>query len=285
MKAQHLISYIILFALFSSCTRPANLLKKDLETWEKKAIAQELMDSAYQIIDDFGYRKAIALVDSANNVHKDADNFIIKARFEARIGLFAKAFADLEKAIEMGNHDAYKERGWNKLYFMNDFEGAIADMETYKRKTNQSTAFHRAKNLDEFIGVAYKMKGDYNKAIEYFTNCVNEAGKPSWVDVYVLMHRALCYQQTGEIEKAKADLIEMNRQCKSCPEGYYYLAKILIEENQTETKELLTLINRAMDNRRMLRYWIYHEHTDQVYVEDIQQLLADVKLKEAVVLN
>lgn len=276
-----LLSISLLIVLtFTACQRPANLLKKDLESWEKKAIAEELVDSAYQVIDDLGYKRAIALIDSANAVHKDAANYGTKARFEARLGRFAKAFADWDTAIEMGNESAYRERGWNKLYFMNDFEGAIADMELYKKKADKKVAFHRAKNLDEFIGVAYKMKGDYKNAIQYFDNCVNEAKKPSWVDVYVLMHRALCYQALGQYEKAKSDLVEMNKQCNSCPEGYYYLAKLLIEENKTPSNEILSLINKAQENKRMLRYWIYHEHTDQVYVEDIEGLLKQVESNE-----
>jgi len=274
---------ILLLLIFAACQRPTNLLKEELETWEKKAIAEELMDSAYQVVDNLGYQTAIALVDSANTVHKDATYHLTKARFQARLGLFANAFEDWDAAIEMGNNSAYRERGWNKLYYMNDYTGAIEDMVAYKQKANKKTAYHRAKNLDEFIGIAYKMKGDYKSAIQYFNNCVKEAGKPSWVDVYVLMHRALCHQAIGDYEKAKADLFEMNKQCKSCPEGYYFLAKLLIEENKTPKDEIIALVEKAYYNKRMLRYWIYHEHTDQVYVEDIENLLKAVEANELVI--
>jgi len=158
---------------------------------------------------------------------------------------------------------------------LHDFDGAIDDFKTYKKKRELETVFIRAKNVDEFIGIASKMKGDYNGAINFFDRCVAEAGKPSWVDVYVLMYRGLCYEALGDTINARKDFEEMIKQCDSCPEGYYYLARNLkMEDQEVHAKRIRQLLTTALSNKRMLRYWVYYEHFDQVYVEDIEAMLA-----------
>jgi len=86
------IGLIVLF--LASCTKPANLLKEDLETWEKKAVATELLDSAYQLTyREADYTSAIALIDSANLIHEDSRHYRTKGRYQSRIGKYANAIA------------------------------------------------------------------------------------------------------------------------------------------------------------------------------------------------
>ncbi len=259
---------LILLSVIACDQASDSLMVEELEQWEKERISKELRDSANVVLQHANYTTAIELIDSANAIAPTAASYLRKAAFSGRVGDHAQAFSALDSAIELGSVMALAERGHDKLTALHDFSGAIEDINKCIAEKGRPIFIH-ARNADQFVGIAHRMLGEHEKAIEHFDYCIKAAGKISWADVYVIMYKALSHMDNGEKEKAIETINIMQQQCKDCPEAYFYKAQFLGKEDP----QYCTLMQTAYDKRRFLRYWIYHEHFDQVYIEDIKSNL------------
>ena len=261
---------IILIYLTTCNEVETPLLQTELVDWEKQQVSKEYVDSAYAYFYKHEYEKAIEFFDSATNIYPTAEIFYRKGILSNRMGNLAMALEALDSAIALGSTNAIGERAYIKLYSLQDYENALFDFEEYIKQVNEP-AFVHAKNVYQFIGLAHKQKGNYKKAIEYFTKEIELEKDPKWIDIYVLMYRGISYLESNQNDLALKDFDQMIQICPTCPEGYFYKAKMLIQKNQKEN--VCHLSKQSFNNKLRLRYWIYHEHIDQVYEEDIQELL------------
>jgi tetratricopeptide (TPR) repeat protein len=129
-----------------------------------------------------------------------AYSYMEKAVPYLKRGLFIEWKKMIDKAVELSPEEYLGYRGWCRLQFLADYEGAIRDIEKLKALINYD--------------ISYCQNGEYHLNIAL----------------------ALCYKEMGEIDKAKKLIIQQltSENYSVGPYDYYHLGIIEYEEENYE---------------------------------------------------
>ena len=131
-----------------------------------------------------------------------------KAQPHLQKGEFAKGFKLLNEAVRLNKLEFIGYQGCAKLYFLHDSKGAIKDLIELDSLTPNFTDAPWGKDIYYHLGIAEKLRGDLNAALNYFdfsiSNTIKEKGE-EWVDVKVFLYRGIVHKELGNYEKAIAD--------------------------------------------------------------------------------
>jgi hypothetical protein len=82
-------------------------------------------------------------------------------------------------------------RGYNKLYFYRDFDGAIADFNATDTLTPGFTDYPQGQSVDYMRGIAYLGKKEFKNAIAYLERYMEEVTNEQgveWADAYAFLY-------------------------------------------------------------------------------------------------
>jgi tetratricopeptide (TPR) repeat protein len=168
-----------------------------------------------------------------------AYSYIEKAVPYLTRGLFVEWKKMIDKAVELAPEEHLGYRGWCRLQFLRDYQGAIEDIEKLKSLVNYD--------------IGYCQTGDYHLNIAL----------------------ALCYKELGNLEKAR-ELILEQLSAENYSEGLYdyyhfgvleyemenYEEAIICFDKQIEANDYLgeTYFFKALANKKLTQFEFYSQN-------------------------
>jgi len=178
----------------------------------------------------------------------------------------------IDKAVELSPIEYLGYRGWCRIQFLRDYEGAIKDLEDLKRLVKGDMGYCQNGNyhLEIALGLCYKETGQLKKAKEIFENHMSD--KAYNEALYDFYHLGIINFQLNNLEAAKKNFEKQN-QINNISESYFYLA--LIAEKQQNKKEHLSYLKTAeLQYRKGISINDnYTEPIDKIYLVDIMNQL------------
>lgn len=191
-----------------------------------------------------------------------------------KYGNHAKGFELLNQAVDIDPELHLGYRGYMKLRFLRDFDGALMDFEKLDILTPNIVDAPWGENIDFLKGECYFGKKEYNKAIESF-NLTIKNEKEDWAEVQTFVYLGLCEYELGNYEKAVSEFKRALSQSEHICEANFGLAKTY------EKLEELTLakvhLDKAEKDIAYKRENEYNEYLNEIYLWEILEFKQNLK--------
>lgn len=219
-------------------------------------------EALYQILDSKSVKaKKDSLTAVAHIQFKEdpqnLDNIIWYGRRLAYQTQYADAIEVYTKGIKRfpKSPELYRHRG-HRYISIRKLDKAIADFEVAAKlaegrkieiepdgipnKLNQPLSSLQF-NIYYHWALAYYLKGDFAKATTIFEDCINYSINPDLL-VATVDWLYMCYQRTGQKDKAKA-ILQLVPDNTTVIENDAYLKRIMLYKGKTQAQELIDLTN------------------------------------------
>ncbi len=172
-------------------------------------------------------------------------------------------------------------RGYLKLYFYRDYEGAIIDFNATDSLTPNFTDYPQGQSVDYMRGLCYLGLRDYQKASSFFLTYINEVTLKSgedWVDVNAFLYQGITYSRHQKPDSAVLFFDKGIKYYDKFSDCFFHKAVILLnQEKPVEALELLTLGKELFKNG-YFHQREYVEVQEQLYLSDFDELESKIKL-------
>ncbi|MEZ2416208.1 tetratricopeptide repeat protein [Muriicola sp. E247] len=185
-------------------------------------------------------------------------------------GEYAIGFKYLDKAIEIEPEKHLDYRGYMKLRFLRDYQGALMDFDRLDNLTPDIVDAPWGEDIDFLRGESYYGLKDYAKAIECFQRSVNNQGV-DWADVQTFVYDGLCNYELANYKEAISSYEEALKQYEQTCEAYFGLGKTYLQLGDSLTAS--AYLKKAKENIRFKREDYYKEYLNEIYLEEIDDLL------------
>ncbi len=196
-------------------------------------------------------------------------------------GEYEKAFALIDKAVELDHHTWMSYRGFCKCIFTKDYEGAIFDFQ--KAQQIFPGAYEMDHSYFFWQAVSYLELKNYPEAEKYFKQDMfveTNGDTTKTAHFNSLFYFGVLYYEMKHYDLAKAYLLKCLFQYKQHPIANYYLAMVYkAEKNYTLEKNYLLVAKDAFvqgygineDNA----YYANFPHQIRIY--EVDQAMAKIK--------
>ncbi|MCO6476380.1 MAG: tetratricopeptide repeat protein [Phaeodactylibacter sp.] len=185
----------------------------------------------------------------------------------------------IDKAVELEPAEYLGYRGWCRLQFLRDYEGAIQDIERLKELVNYDIGFCQTGDyhLDIALALCYKELGQTDKTRGLFEEYLQK--DEAYIGLYDFYHLGVLEYETGEYRKAIAHLTRQVRENDYLGETYYFLALThkALDDKEAYVSNLKKA--RAYYEAGKFRADTYTETVDKIYLQDIVDELEDAGLE------
>ena len=264
MKKFALLLVLIFVSLKLYAPPNCEIYKNDEYCYESCKLAMKAIkfnQGAYQGQQYFD--KSIALCENFAYAHME------KAVPYLKRGQFVEWKKMIDKAVEVAPDEYLGYRGWCRLQFLRDYEGAIRDIEALKKLVNYDIGYCQTGDyhLNIALALCYKELGDTETARTLFQEHLNT--KNADEGVYDFYHFGVLEYEEGNYQKA---IEHLNRQIEVNDyqgETYYFLAMAYKELGKMEAYR--QNLNTAEEYYRSgkMRSDVYTETVDKIYLMDI----------------
>jgi tetratricopeptide (TPR) repeat protein len=198
-----------------------------------------------------------------------AYSYMEKAVPYLKRGLFVEWKAMIDKAVELAPEEYLGYRGWCRLQFLRDYEGAINDIEKLKSLVNYDIGYCQTGDyhLNIALALCYKELGDFTKARELFLEQLSSKNYSE--GLYDYYHFGVLEYEAGNYEKA---IIYFDKQLEAndyLGETYYF--KALTNKQLNQNEQYFQNLKNAENYYRngKIRTDTYTETVDKIYLSDI----------------
>ena len=204
-------------------------------------------------------------------------NWAAGYRHKARPYLFSGDYANFMKYMQPAVENDYMElgyRGWCRLYFIKDYEGAIADLELLDKKTVDFDDFPMSENLFYLTGLAKKEMGNFADALVDFNKSVASQSKnkgEEWVESHTWFYRGVTYFEMSEYEKALEDFYRTLKYDANSSDALFYMA--LTFEKLHRTSDICPLLRNSFEkfNKGFVHKDGLADVPNQLYLSDLEE--------------
>lgn len=186
-----------------------------------------------------------------------------------KAGDFQQGFKYLNKAVELNPTLHLGYRGYMKLRFLRDFDGALSDFDRLDSLTPNFNDAPWGENIDFVRGESHFGNKDYQKAIDCFQrNIVNQT--VGYSDIQSFVYLGMCEYELGNYEKAINEFNRALEQSDKTTEAYYYLSKVYQKlDNLPKARECIAKSKETLNYKRNDPY---NEYLNEIYLSGIQDL-------------
>lgn len=192
-------------------------------------------------------------------------------------GEFVEGMKYIAKAIEIDPHYYLGLRAWNRMRYLHDYKGAIADLERLEKISGRSFVYVTSVHMYMLKGLCYQELGDVAKALETYNTGIAEqvADKgEQWVGSYDYLYRGILKYKTGDYDGAIEDLSRQVKEYESLADTYYYrgLAYAAVGRKD-EARADLQLSKELMLGQGQRRWDALTVLPDEVYLTNVEAAL------------
>jgi len=200
------------------------------------------------------------------------DVYYERATHKIVSGAYLDYFPLIDKAVELNPLKHLGYRGYVRLFFLKDFEGASNDLIKIKELSKTGEYAVMAIHVDILIGLSYAGLKKYPEAIrtyqDFIEKTIREKGE-DWVDPYVFVYKAIAHYYSGQMIPAMQDLDKALKYYEQCAEAHFWKARIL--NQRMDQEQACQYLNSAL-NYAQIGYYKKDPFKDlpyQLYIEDI----------------
>ncbi|MBK6266139.1 tetratricopeptide repeat protein [Marivirga sp. S37H4] len=191
-----------------------------------------------------------------------------------KYGNHARGFELLDQAVELDPEMHLGYRGYMKLRFLRDFNGALKDFNRLDSLTPNFVDAPWGEGIDFLRGECYFGKKDYPKAIEMFNRNI-EHHKEDWADIHSFVYLGLCEYELGNYEKAISEFKRALKQSEYTPESYFGMAKVY--QKLGEIEKANENISKAEKFIHYKRENEYNEYLSEIYLWELLDFKQQLK--------
>ena len=184
-------------------------------------------------------------------------------------GYYEKGFRLLDKAVEIDPKMHLGYRGYMKLRFLRDFNGALEDFNRLDSLTPYVIDTPWGEDIDFLRGEAYFGLKNYEKSEFHFKQSIENQGE-GWADIQAFVYTGLSEYELGNPEEAKKYFDKALNQSKYTVEAHLGLAKVYKGKGELEKSELH--LDKAQKYFNYKRNDPYNEYLNEVYKSDLTSL-------------
>lgn len=184
-------------------------------------------------------------------------------------GEYKKGFELLDQAIELNPKVHLGYRGYMKLRFLRDFNGALKDFNRLDSLTPNFVDAPWGEDINFLRGESYFGLKDYEKAKAYFEKSIETQGT-DWVDIQAYVYAGICEYKMNKPAEAIAFYQKALEQSKYTVEAHLGLANIYLEKQDIKNAEIHA--DLAQKYYSYKRNDGYNEYLNEVYKKDIELL-------------
>ncbi|MBZ9629149.1 tetratricopeptide repeat protein [Salegentibacter sp. LM13S] len=188
-------------------------------------------------------------------------------------GDYKKGFELLDQAVELNSKAHLGYRGYMKLRFLRDFNGALKDFNRLDSLTPNFVDAPWSEDINFLRGESYFGLEDYEKAKSYFEKSIETQGE-NWVDIQAFVYAGICEYKMDKPVEAITFYKKALEQSKYTVEAHLGLAKIYLEIDDLENAKLHS--DLAQKYYTYKRTDPYNEYLNEVYKNDIEQLKSTI---------
>ena len=186
-----------------------------------------------------------------------------------KYGYHDKGFELLDQAVELEPKMHLGYRGYMKLRFLRDFDGALSDFNRLDTLTPDFNDAPWGENIDFVRGESHFGNNDYKKAIECFQRNIENQSE-GWADIQSFVYLGMCEYELGNYAKAIINFNKALEQSDKTTEAYFYLSKVYkATDSLPKAREFL---EKAKENLSYKRDDPYNEYLNEIYLNDIIEL-------------
>jgi tetratricopeptide (TPR) repeat protein len=183
-----------------------------------------------------------------------------------KYGNFAKGFELLDQAVELDPYLHLGYRGYMKLRFLRDFDGALKDFNRLDSLTPNVVDAAWGEDIDFLRGECFYGKKDYQKAIKMFNRNIKNHTE-EWVDINSMVYLGLCEYELGNYKKSISEFHRALNQSEYTAEAYFGIAKAHHKLGEVdEAKENIVLAEKNIGYKRDDAY---NEYLNEIYLFEI----------------
>lgn len=185
-----------------------------------------------------------------------------------KYGNHAKGFELLDQAVDLDPELHLGYRGYMKLRFLRDFNGAVMDFDRLDSLTPNVVDAPWGEDIDFLRGECYFGRKDFPKAIQYFNRSVSNQ-EEDWADIQTFVYLGLCEYELGNFEKAVLEFKRALSQSEHICEAHFGLAMTYKKLGQMElSKEHLEKAENYIAYKRENEYY---EYLNEIYLWELQE--------------
>jgi tetratricopeptide (TPR) repeat protein len=140
-------------------------------------------------------------------------------------GEIVSAMNYLQKAVDLDPHYYLGLRAWNRMRYLHDYKGAIADFDALETISGRSFVYVTNIHMYMLKGLCYQELGDHAKALETYNRGIGEQVTDKgeqWVGSYDYLYRGILKYKMADFDGAIEDLSRQVKEYESLADTYYY---------------------------------------------------------------
>lgn len=188
-------------------------------------------------------------------------------------GDYERGFQLLDQAVEYNPIVYLGYRGYMKLRFLRDFQGAIKDFDRLDTLTPGVIDAPWGEDIDFLRGEAYFGLGAYERAITHFDKTIENQGE-EWAEIQSYVYLGISEFRLENFDNAIISYKRAIDQSKYVCEAHFGLAKVYKEIGETEKAKEHIL--KAEEYFQYKRTDPYNEFLNEIYKTDILTLKNDL---------
>lgn len=214
----------------------------------------------------------------------DADLWRELGTARVKRGLASEMYYYYGEAVKRNPEKWAGFRGYLYLYFYRDYERAIADF-NLGDSANGRVDYSQGQSHDYMRGIAYYGLKKYSTAVESldaYIEEITETEGEDWVDVYAHLYRGLALANDKRYKEALVAFDNAEKLYPKLADVFYHRARIHCGNRQF-AKALMSLdLAKKYFVEGYYHQRPYVEVLDQLYLQDIEQLIEEIQSKMAV---
>jgi tetratricopeptide (TPR) repeat protein len=192
-------------------------------------------------------------------------------------GEFAQGMKYISRAVEIDPNYYLGLRAWNRMRYLHDYKGAIADFDRLEKVSGRSFVYVTNVHMYMLKGLCYQELGDVAKALKTYDKGIAEqvADKgEQWVGSYDYLYRGILKYRLGDYEGAIEDLSRQVKEYESLADTYYYRGMAYAAVGRKDEARTDLQLSKDLMLGQGQRRWDYLTVLpDEVYLTNVEAAL------------
>ena len=242
----------------------------------KCANVDTLMKHIYR--NELGSARWRVVSDSALNLCPNSAVIIYDKAFANMMrGEFVEAMKYINKAVEIDPHYYLGIRAWNRMRYLHDYKGAIADFDQLEKISGRSFLYVTNTHMYMLKGLCYQELHDYATALKTYDRGIAEQVTDKgeqWVGSYDYLYRGILKYRMSDFDGAIEDLSRQAKEYESLADTYYYRGMAYAAVGRKdEARSDLQLSKELMLGQGQRRWDNLTVLPDEVYLSNVDAAL------------
>lgn len=185
----------------------------------------------------------------------------------------------VDKAVALEPQTYLVNRAWSQFSYLRNYEAALKDLNRLYELRNTFELGYSGSGeypLQLIRAICYQKTGDVNKAIEIMEQLTQSKNYSQGLFDY--FHIGIAYLEARQLDKAKAAFDKQNEENELAETAYYYANIFNLKNKKNKQEEMLLRAKELYKKERIMKNKYYH-YVDKVFKSDIEEALLEFKNK------